>query len=81
VAVLEVRMTTWSHKGRVLYSLESNGRMSRTDLLKRARLTARELDQTLEELTKDGAVKIEKGAGRRGTPKTWIAPVRQSPQP
>jgi DNA-binding HxlR family transcriptional regulator len=73
-------MTTWSHKGRVLYALEGNGRMSRTDLLKRARLTAKELDQALEELTKDGAVKIEKGAGRRGTPKTWIEPVRRSPR-
>jgi DNA-binding HxlR family transcriptional regulator len=74
-------MTTWSHKGRVLYALEGNGRMSRTDLLKRARLTARELDQTLEELTKEGLVKIQVGLGRRGAPTTWIEPLRRYPLP
>jgi DNA-binding HxlR family transcriptional regulator len=74
-----LEMTTWSPRGRVLHSLESNGRMSRTDLLKRSRLRAKELDQTLEELTKDGLIKIQVGLGRRGAPTTWIEPVRQSP--
>lgn len=74
---MAAKIKFWCPKNKVLLVL-NKGTVSRTDLLRRTKLKAAELNSVLEELTRDRMVRvIKKETGHQGAPTTWIELVRR----